>query len=80
LFVGGEFDGGVFGGGFDGGGGGGGGGLLLAAVCCTLIFRAVWVESPLASETETLKLKVPDAVGVPETVPELLSRLTPWGS
>jgi hypothetical protein len=34
----------------------------------------------LESETEMAKLKLPLALGVPEMVPELPLRSTPWGS
>ena len=72
--LGGGFDAGGAGGGEDGGGGeeGGGGvgaGGAAVAACATAICIPFCVDTPLASETVIPKLKFPDTVGVPVTVP-----------
>src|SRR5579872_7272703 len=48
-----------------------------AGACAIAICNDCCLESPLASETDTPKLKFPAAVGIPETAPVALSRLTP---
>src|SRR5712671_4041100 len=58
-----------------GGAGAGGAGLFETAIC-----KGCCLDSPLESETEREKLKFPLALGVPEMVPELPTRPTPWGS
>ena len=58
-----------------GGAGGGGAGLLETVIC-----KGCCLDSPLESETETAKVKLPLALGVPEMVPELPPRPTPWGN
>jgi len=60
-------------GGFDAGG-------FAAGALATVICNACSFESPLESATETPKLKLPLAVGVPEIVPVLPPRTTPAGS
>ena len=46
----------------------------------TAICKDFCCDCPLESETETVKLKFPEAVGVPENVPELLASCTPVGN
>src|SRR3979411_997010 len=46
----------------------------------TVISNDCCLDCPLESETERAKLKFPVALGVPEMVPELSLRATPWGS
>src|ERR1700716_4537172 len=62
-------------GGVGGGAGAGGAGLFDTVIC-----KGCCLDSPLESETERAKLKVPLALGVPEMAPELAARSTPWGS
>jgi hypothetical protein len=67
------------------GGGVAGGGLVGAGVLALLAFATVTtsdcsLDAPLESETETPKLKLPLAVGVPEIVPVLSASDTPCGS
>jgi hypothetical protein len=50
-------------------------GLLETVIC-----NGCCLDTPLESETEMAKLKLPLALGVPEMVPELSLRSTPWGS
>src|SRR5215469_13785819 len=58
----------------------GGGGELGAGGCATLICNDCCLESSLASETVTPKLKLPAPVGVPDTLPDVASRFTPGGN
>jgi hypothetical protein len=77
--AGGAAGGGGGGGDAGGGAGGGGAGLLAAAAFPTVNCSDLSTEAPLESETEMPKLKFPLAVGVPETIPVLLSMCTPCG-
>jgi len=54
----------------------------VGAVGASATFRArvCSLDAPVESETETLKLKLPLAVGVPEIVPVASARLRPCGS
>jgi hypothetical protein len=45
----------------------------------TVICKGCCLDEPLESETETAKLNVPLSAGVPEMVPVLSPRATPWG-
>jgi len=76
--LGGEPEGGFVGCGDEGGAGVGDVGLVDEP-CAMLICNGSCSASPFASETVTLKLNVPAALGVPDTFPEPSSRLTPWG-
>jgi hypothetical protein len=66
--------GGLLGGGLLGGGllGGGlvGAGALAAAWLATAICNDFSFEFPFTSDTDTPKLKLPDALGVPDTTPD----------
>ena len=55
-------------------------GGFAAAALATVICNPCSFESPLESVTETSKLKLPLAVGVPEIVPVLPPRTTPAGN
>lgn len=46
----------------------------------TVICNDCCLDAPLESETEMAKLKLPLAPGIPEMVPEVSLRSTPWGS
>jgi hypothetical protein len=66
-----------------------GGGLLGGGVVGAGALAAVWLataicndfsfEFPFTSDTETAKLKFPEALGVPDMTPDARSRFTPWG-
>ena len=71
MFGGGLLGGGLLGGGFVGAG--------AAGWLATAIFNDCSLEFPFAYDTETPKLKFPDALGVPDTFPEVCSRFIPWG-
>src|SRR6267143_1216582 len=53
---------------------------LGAGLFDTVICKDCCFDVPLESETESAKLKVPLALGVPEMVPEVALRTTPFGS
>jgi len=54
--------------------------LAVVELFATEICKDFWAESPLASETDTAKVKLPLALGVPEIFPVLSSRPTPPGN
>ncbi len=63
-----------------GGAGGGGAGAGVVGLFETVICKDCCLDSPLESETEMAKAKLPLALGVPEMVPDLSPSRTPWGS